>query len=297
MERNKLTNATLTKFVTTTTARRELLRYVDEQIESAALYYIGVPDGKFFTPSDWPSEIYSAKKAYVTLNTIMGYEHSEYNRFIEKKKQIPEFFTVEGIQKIIDLFTLLYAHGLENRPLHSEFRTLKMCRQSELFEGLSTIMPLTSTTKLSAQEIIGLGYGNKQNLAVCTYIFHNGSVFFDMEDLGTAYKKPEEAEVLLLPGNTILTKFCGESDKFRGSDGKPAKLYTADVFAPFFTFTADSDESLKKLVFNENTLSDIKLFFQNLNNFEDEFPKIPFGYAEWKKAFQQLVQRELAKLL
>lgn len=297
MERNKLTNTTLAKFVTTTTAEEELLRYVDEQIKSAALYYIGVPDGKFFTSGEWPSKIYFAKKAYVTLNTIMGYEQSEYNRFIEKKEQIPEFFTPKGIQKIIDLFTLLYVHGVENRPLTSEFKTIKMCRQSEIFEGFSTIMPLTSTTKLSASEIMGLGYGNKQNLAVCTYFFHSGSVYFDMEDLGTSYQKSEEAEVLLLPGNTIITKYCGESDKFRGSDGKPAKLYTSDVYAPFFTFNADSDESLRKLVFNEAILRDIKYFFRNLNNFEGEFPKFPFGYTEWKQAFQQLVQRELAKLL
>ncbi len=297
MEKNRLTSNTLKKLIQTRTAEKKALRYVESQIVSAALYYTGTPDCNFFTLDEWPDEICSAKKAYVTLNTIMGYNSSEHDRFIEGKRQIPEFFTPSGIKKIIELFILLYAHAVENRETAACFKTVKMSRQNEITEGTSIIKPLTSTTKLSEKEIMELGYGNKKNLAICKYTFHEGVVYFDMEDLGSEYLKPEEAEVLLLPGNMLYTTYCGTSPEFRGSDGNYAHIYELDVYAPYFELTSEPQEYLENIVFNSSTLEVIKNYFEELNNFKVDFPSAPKCYVVWKQAFQQLVFRELSKLL
>lgn len=297
MKKNKLTSDTLSKLMQTKAVSEGTLRSIDEKIISAALYYTGSPDGKFFNIEDWPYEIYSAKKAYVTLNTIMGYKNSEYARFTEKKKQIPEFITQNGLKKIMELFILLYAHAVENCKSSTPFKTLKMCRQNEVIEGVSTIKPLTSTTKLSAKEIMKLGYGNKNNLAICKYTLHEGSVYFDMSDLGNYYQKPEEAEVLLLPGNTINTYYKGVSNEFYGRDGKYAHIYEVNVYSPYFELTTEPQEYLEEFVFNTSNLELIKNYFEKLNNFDTDFPSSPQCYYAWKKAFQQLVFRELSKLL
>lgn len=297
MEKNKLTSDTLIKLIQTKPAEENALREIESQIVSAALYYTGTPDYNFFTVKDWPNQICSAKKAYVTLNTIMGYENAEYDRFVEGKKQIPEFFNPSGIKKIIELLVLLYAHAVENRGSAAKFQTIKMCRQSEVTEGMTTIRPLTSTTKLSAEEIMKLGYGDKKNLAICKYTFHEGAVYFDMEDLGHDYLKPEEAEVLLLPGNTLNTTYCGVSSQFCGSDRKNARIYEVDVYAPYFDLTSEPQKYLEDIVFNISTLELIKEYFEELNNFKNDFPNAPQCYILWKRSFQQLVCRELAKLL
>lgn len=296
MEKNRLTSNTLRKLIQTRTVEERALRLLESEIVSAALYYTGTPDYNFFTIGDWPDEICSAKKAYVTLNTIMGYENSEHDRFIEGKKQIPEFFTPKGIKKIIELFILLYAHAVGSKTV-TNFKTVKMCRNTELTTGMTTIKPLTSTTKLSIKQIMALGYGDKNNLAICKYNFHKGAVFFDMEDLGSSYQKPEEAEVLLLPGNTLYTTYCGVSKEFQGSDSNYAHMYEADVYAPYFEITSEPLEYLENIVFNSSTLKVIKGYFEKLNNFGTDFPEIPQCYKVWKKAFQMLVSRELAKLL
>ena len=297
MKKSSLTSDTLKKLIQTRFIDKKNLQSIESRIISAALYYTGTPDFKFFTIDDWPAEIYFAKKAYVTLNTIMGYQNSEYDRFIEGRKQIPEFFTTNGIKKIIELFILLYAHGVENRESVAHFKTVKMCRQNEVIGGFTIIKPLTSTTKLSEKEIIELGYGNKNNLSICQYTLHEGAVYFDMEDLGNDYQKPEEAEVLLLPLNILDTRYNGISTDFCGRDGKAARIYKVDVYAPDFGPISKPQEYLEEIVFKKSTLELIKKYFQKLNNFGSEFPNTPEYYIVWKKAFQQLVFRELAKLL
>lgn len=290
MEKNRLTSNTLKKLLRTKTAEEEVLQSVESQIVSAALYYTGTPDYNFFTSEDWPDEICSAKKAYVTLNTIMGYKSAEHDRFIEGKKQIPEFFTPSGIKKIIELFILLYAHAVENRESAAHFKVLKMCRHNEVTEGISTIKPLTSTTKLSEKEIMELGYGDKNNLAICKYAFHEGVVYFDMEDLGSDYQKPEEAEVLLLPRNTLYTTYCGASTDYHGRDGKYAQIYKVDVYAPNFELTSEPQEYLEDIVFKSSTLELIKITSKNLITSKMIFQVLHSITMYGKKLFSNLFQ-------
>ena len=77
-----------------TVAGKDVLRkavpIISQQIISAAKYYMEVPDGKYFSSTDFPESVVTAKKAYITLNTIMGGETAEEDRFREGKKQIPE---------------------------------------------------------------------------------------------------------------------------------------------------------------------------------------------------------------
>lgn len=66
---------------------------VSSEVVSAAKYYMGVPDGRFFEAKDFDDSVVNAKKAYVTLNTIMGGPTSERDRFNEGKKQVPNLLT------------------------------------------------------------------------------------------------------------------------------------------------------------------------------------------------------------
>lgn len=296
---NKLKPSNFNSFLQTKVgenALRSLEEKISNDIISVSKYYIGTPDEKYFTFENFPENVVLAKKAYVTLNTIMGYETSEYDRFCEGKKQVPEILTKLGVRKIIDLFTLLYCFSVGNSDTVPNFSTIKMCRQSEISEGLRRILPLTSTTKLSIEEIMALGYGDKKNLAVCKYTFHKGSVFFDFEELGEDYLKPEEREVLLLSGNTLIARSCGYNDKYLGSDNKPALMYEVDVYPPHFDISDEPQEYLENLVFDEKSLEEIRTFYSLLNTAE-EFPEIPKCYPVWKKSFQQLVFRELNKFL
>lgn len=288
---NKLTCNSINEFLQS----RVLTDEIYQKIVSAAKYYIGTPDGKYFKPEYFHENVVMAKKAYVTLNTIMGYETAEYDRFCEGKQQIPELITPLGVRKMINLFTLLYCFSVANKKSLPS-TTLKMCRQSEISEGLSIIKPLTSTTKLSIEEIMALGYGDKKNLAICKYTFHEGAVFFDFEELGENYLKPEEREVLLFPGTKLVAHYYGCSDKYFGSDKKPALMYNVEVFPPHFDINGDSQENLENIVFDETALSEIQDFYSILN-IAELFPRMPECYLEWKKAFQQLVFRELKKVL
>ena len=68
-------------------ALREAARVVSDEIISAAKYYMGVPDGKYFEKGEFDESVVKAKKAYVTLNTLMGGETAEMDRFKEGKKR------------------------------------------------------------------------------------------------------------------------------------------------------------------------------------------------------------------
>lgn len=294
---SKLSKQHLQKFLQTDageTALRKAGKVVSEEIVSAAKYYIGVPDGKYFKTGEFEESVVKAKKAYITLNTIMGGETAEIDRFQEGKKQTPELFTIAGVRKMIHLFTHLYCLGSGNEG-GIEFETVRACRQSEMEEGESVIEALTSTTKLSIEEIMQLGYGNKNGLAICRYHFHEGCVICDMEELGKNYPKPEEREVLLLMGNRLVTHCLGEDSQYVGKDGNPALIYEVDVCPPDFTRVTGDKEALEKVVYDKNTIEEIRLFYTALNA-EGEFPEVPEGYKEWKEAFKKLVFLEIKKL-
>ena len=88
-------------------ALREAGKIVSKEIISAAKYYMGVPDGKYFKNGEFDESVVKAKKAYVTLNTLMGGETAEMDRFNEGKKQIPELLTPLGVKKMINLLLFL----------------------------------------------------------------------------------------------------------------------------------------------------------------------------------------------
>lgn len=267
---------------------------VSQEIISAAKYYTGVPDGKYFNEKDFGKDVTEAKKAYITLNTVMGGETAEMDRFKEGKKQTSNLLTPLGVKKMINLFTHLYCFGSGNNTC-VDFETVRACRQSEISEGESIVGPLTSTTKLSIDEIMVLGYGNKNGLAICRYKFHEGASIFDMEELGKEYLKPEEREVLLLMGNKLSAHCLGYDDRYLGKDGKPALIYEVDVYAPDFINITGDYETLENTVYNEQTIGEIKEFYEALNG-EGEFPNVPECYKEWKEAFKKLVFLEIKKL-
>lgn len=293
---SKLSKQNLLNFLRTTAGQKGLRvasTVVSKEIISAAKYYMGVPDGLYFEASDFDESVVTAKKAYVTLNTIMGGDTAEKDRFNEGKKQVPELITSLGIKKMINLFTHLYCFGVSKDPI--SFETVRACRQTEVSEGKSTVGPLTSTTKLSVCEIMELGYGNKNGLAICRYHFHDGAVVFDMEELKNEYLKPEEREVLLLMGNELVARCSGYDDQYLGKDGKPALMYDIDVYPPRFGEISEKQEDLEKVVYNDDTIAEVKEFFKALNNAGD-FPQIPDSYKEWKEAFKKLVFYELKKM-
>lgn len=293
----KLTKKDLINFLGTTAgedALRIAAKEVSEQIKSAAKYYMGKPDGKMFTTAEFGDEVANAKKAYVTLNCLMGGETAEEDRFKEGKKQVPGLITPEGIKKIIDLFTLLYCFG-ENTPKF-EYQTVRACRQTEVSEGRSIAGPLTSTTKLTIDEIMALGYGDKNGLAICKYNFHEWAVAFDMEELGDDYLKKEEREVLIMTGNVLESKAIGYDDQYKGRDGNPALMYEVDVYPPEWSgVQKESTEFLKKSVYDADMISKVQKFYEELNEGGD-YPAEPEGYREWKENFQKLVFSELRKM-
>lgn len=292
---SKLSKRRLEKFLCTTAGESALqvaALVVSKEIISAAKYYMGVPDGQYFKITDFDENVVKARKAYVTFNTLMGGETAEKDRFDEGKKQIPELITSLGIKKMINLFTHLYCFGERSKP--PSFETVRACRQTEISVGTSTVGPLTSTTKLSIEEIMALGYGDKNCLAICCYHFHNGSVIFDMEELGEDYLKPEEREVLILMGNRLVTHCSGYSKQYIGKDGAPALMYDIDVYSPDFGNIEQRQQELERIVYNEDTITEIKLFLKALNE-ETVFPNIPASYKEWKSAFKNLVFCELKK--
>ena len=184
-------------------------RAIEPEVISAAKYYFGTPDGNFFKSGEFSDEIVNAPKAYITINTIIGEEGTEESRFKEGKKQIPDFFTKKGIEKIIQLYKVLFSYGLGNK-VRTQFTTQACRRTQEIETGM--LQAFSSTTKNSIEEIMKLGYGDKINLAICKYIIEEGAVVFDMEMLKEEYKKPEEREVLLLMGNRLESKKIGVSN-------------------------------------------------------------------------------------
>ena len=288
---NKLVEQNLTT-ADKLTSRKSSSIILEEAI-SAAKYYMGVPDGRYFKKEDFDESVVNAKKAYITLNTLMGGETAERDRFDEGKKQIPELITSLGIKTIINLFIHLYYLGKVNPTI--SFETVRACRQSEIAAGESTNMALISTTKLSIEEIMKLGYGNKNKLAICQYQFHDGAVVLDMETLGKDYLKPEEREVLILMGNKLITHCCGYKDHCLGKDGKLALMYAIDVYPPQYEEIEESYCELEELVYDEKKIAEVRMFYTTLN-MDEKFPAIPNSYLEWKKAFQKLVFCELKRI-
>lgn len=280
-----------------TSAGEKAIRVANEivlnEIVSAAKYYMGMPDGKYFEAAYIEENAVKAKKAYVTLNTIMGGDTAEMDRFNEGKKQTPELLTPYGIRKMVTLFTHLFCFASENKE-SIKYETVRACRQTEVSEGESIVGPLTSTTKLSVDEIMELGYGNKNGLAICRYRFHDGVAIFDMEELGENYLKPEEREVLLLMGNKLIAKCSGYDERYLGKDGKPALMYDIDVYPPEI-ITCENQSELEKVVYDPDTIKEVKKFYKSLNVAGD-FPEVPTCYPEWKENFKKLVFVEISKL-
>lgn len=273
-------------------ALRAASQVLSQQIISAAKYYMGAPDGQYFTKKDFPDEVVNAKKAYVTLNTIMGGKTAELDRFQEGKKQVPELLTPLGVEKMITLVTHLYcfASGSDDT---AGYETVRACRKTEVLEGKSIVGPLTSTTKLSVEEIMKLGYGNKNGLAICRYKFHEGAVAFDMEKLGKDYLKPEEREVLLLPGTELFTYYRGYDDRYLGKDGQHAAMYEVDVYPP--DFSGPIEDNCREILYNEEKIKEIKAFYEALNG-QGEFPTEPKCYRDWKFCFQDVLFEELCNI-
>lgn len=276
-------------------------RTISDDIISAQKYYMGCPDGKFVTASDFDEETVKTGKAYVTINTLMGNDDAEFMRFSEGKKQIPGLISEIGLQKIVDMLVLLFAFANDGESI--KYNTVRACRQTEISETpegqFDYVEALQSSTKATAEEIIALGYGNKNKLAICKFHFNQGAVILDMERFGENYLKPEEKEVLLLPGNKYKAKCLGNSNEFYGKDGEPAMMYEVEVYAPdkFKDHINVSPKELKHMVFDKNMIKKVKDFYEELNlNIGGEFPKEPEGYREWKKAFKMYVYSELNKI-
>lgn len=291
---NEIIATSMVNFFQTSTGK-EFLQNINFNVVSAAQYYMGVPNGSFFTAADFDESVVKAKKAYITMNTIMGGDSSEMVRFSEGKKQIPGLLTPLGVKKMVSLFTYLYFFASESRK-EIHFETVRACRQSEISEGESIVKALTSTTKLSVDEIMDLGYGNKNGLAICRYKFHKGAVVFDMEDLGNDYLKPEEREVLLLMGNKLISHCCGYDNRYLGKDGQPAMVYEVDVYPPIAMGECKSVAELETAVYDEQTISQIQQFYIALNTSKD-FPEVPPCYRTWKENFQKLVFHEVGQLV
>lgn len=294
---SKISKQHLISFLQTTAgenALREAGAVASKEIISAAKYYMGVPDGKYFTAKDFDDSVVNAKKAYVTLNTLMGGETAERDRFNEGKKQVPGLLTPLGVKKMINLFTHLYCFASGDDVTAPVLDTVRACRQTEISEGHSTVEALASTTKLSIEEIMALGYGNKNGLAICCYELYEGAVAFDMERLGKDYLKSEEREVLLMMGNQLVATSLGYDSRYLGKDGQPALLYRVAVYPPHFDDCEDSQENLERIVYDEDNIKAIREFYTALNE-DQKFPNAPACYREWKDSFKKLVFLELKK--
>ncbi len=276
-------------------------RTVSDDIISAQRYYVGNPDGKFITDKDFDEETVKAGKAYETINTLMGNDNAEFMRFSEGKKQTPGLISEIGLQKIADMIVLLFVFANDGEEI--KYDTVRACRQTEISETpegkFDYIDALQSSTKATVEEIVALGYGNKNKLAICKFHFHEGAVVLDMVRFGKDYLKPEEKEVLLLTGNKYQAKCLGYSDKFFGKDGQPALMYDVDVYAPdgFYWKVDASEEELKDFVFNADMITKVKAFYEALNtNIGGEYPKEPEDYRNWKEAFKMYVYNQLDKV-
>lgn len=276
-------------------------RTLSDDIISAQRYYVGNPDGKFITLKDFDAQTVKAGKAYETINTLMGNDQAEFMRFSEGKKQTPGLISAIGLQRITDMLVLLFAFA--NNGEEITYDTVRACRQTEIAETpegqFDFIDALQSSTKATVEEIVALGYGNKNKLAICKFHFHPGSVVLDMIRFENDYLKPEEKEVLILTGNKYQAKCLGYSDKFRGKDGQPALMYDVDVYEPddFYWYVEASEEELKQIVFDNNMIAKVNAFFEALNNnIGKEYPTEPNGYREWKSAFKMYVYNELNKI-
>lgn len=276
-------------------------RTLSDDIISAQRYYVGNPDGKFITPKDFDEQTVMAGKAYETINTLMGNDEAEFMRFSEGKKQTPGLISAVGLQKIADMIVLLFAFANDGEKI--TYDTVRACRQTEIAETkegqYDFIDALQSSTKATVEEIVALGYGNKNKLAICKFHFHTGSVVLDMVRFGKYYLKPEEKEVLLLTGNKYQAKCLGYSNQFYGKDGQPALMYDVDVYAPdnFHQKVYSSEEDLKEIVFDKSMIAKVNAFFHALNtNIGKEYPIEPAGYREWKSTFKMYVYNELGKI-
>lgn len=277
------------------------MKNISNSIISAQKYYVGNPDGKFIATHDFDDETVNAKKAYVTINSLMGNDNAEFMRFSEGKKQTPGLISEVGLQKIADMLVLLFAFANNGEKI--TYDTVRTCRQTEISQTkektFNYIDALQSSTKATVEEMMRLGYGDKNKLAICKFHFHPGAVVLDMERFGEDYLKPEEKEVLLLTGNKYKAKFLGYSDKFYGKDGQPACMYEVDVYEPdeFYWHINSSLEEIKQTVFDKNMIDKVKKFYEKLNtNIGDKYPDEPEGYREWKKAFKMYVYGELDKI-
>ena len=279
-----------------TTTLSDNAKSLTPKLISAAKYYYGVPDGKYFTTDYFDKDVIEAKKAYITLNTIIGNDSVEKEYFLEGKLQIPGLITSIGIKKSIELFSDLYLFGLCNSDDISTKEVHACKRASELKDNF--IQALTSTTKLSIDEIFSQGYGDKVDLAICHYILHEGAIVFDMEKLKSDYLKPHEREVLLLIGNQISVTCLGDDKNHIGKDGNPGKKYLIDVYAPQFDrIIKPTKYDLESIVFDEEILKEEKRFFEELNsNIGGCFPQIPEKHFVWKDALKQLIYRDLQKI-
>jgi len=276
-------------------------RTLSDDIISAQRYYVGNPDGKFITPEDFDEQTVNAKKAYETINTLMGNDTAEFMRFSEGKKQTPGLISAVGLQKITDMLVLLFDFANDGKEI--TYDTVRACRQTEIAETkegqYDFIGALQSSTKATIEEIISLGYGNKNKLAICKFHFHPGAVVLDMARFGRYYLKPEEKEVLILTGNKYQAKCRGYSDKFHGKDGQPALMYDVDVYAPdqFRLNVHASKKELMDFVFDKDMISKVNNFFNALNdNIGKDYPLEPKGYREWKVAFKMYVYNALDKI-
>lgn len=278
---------------------------MDKMILSAQHYYVGNPDGYFISTDNFDEETVSAPFAYETINTILGNDFAEVTRFNElqmqpigskKKMQTPGLITSLGLQKIIDLITLLCICA-KNNPTNLK-ETVRACRSSEIItDSLQIVDALQSTTKGTVDEIVNLGYGNKNDLAICKFHFNPGSVLLDMSIFGNEYIKQEEKEVLLLSGNQYYAKFVGESNKYFGLDGKPAKMYDIEVYcAGNYFINIIEKRKLKEKIFNEKLIQKIKVFYEQLNQL-GKYPKEPIGYREWKENFKKYLFSEITYIM
>lgn len=281
--------------------KKNFVKTVSSDIISAQKYYVGNPDGKFITEKYFDKETVNARKAYETINTLMGNDKAEFMRFSEGKKQTPGLITPIGLQKIVDMVVLLFTFANNGKEI--TYETVRACRQTEISETrdgeYEFIDAFQSTTKATIKEIIALGYGNKNKLAICKLHFNKGAIILDMERFGKEYLKPEEKEVLILTGNKYKAKCLGYSDCFFGKDRKPALMYDVEVFAPdkFNWKINEPTEKLKQIVFNEDIIIKVNNFYKALNtNIGGEYPKEPKEYRYWKKAFKQYIYSELNKI-
>ena len=256
------------------------------RILPAVKFYEGDTDNTFLPEDLFDEKTRKAHKAYVTLNTLLEDDKAEEQRFKEGKLQIPGLITPEGIRKILDVYEGFYQFCLEN-PINHNVRLCAMKRSNEINSPF--IRSLTSTTKQSPEDIYKQGYGDKVNLALCTYMLHPGALAFDFEKLGDLYAKKQEREVLLMPGNQWTVRKVGQDKRYLGRDGMPAEVFEIDVTAPNFDMVLkDKSDISEDIVFDSKRLELVRNLYENINNnIGGQCPEIPNEYWEWKHAFQQ----------